>query len=144
MVKDTYSFIKPFILAGNNERYLAVKGNSMWPLLKDGQRVRITTIKKPLKKGKCYLFAYKNALYIHRLFELSDEKACFIGDYSEKIEEVPLEAIIGEMEHNQNRITLFILNLINSIYINTVPGIFRRMRIRNRVFSMFSKLEKLQ
>ena len=143
MIKNDYSFIKPFIFAENNARYFSVKGNSMWPLLKDGQRVRITTIKKPLKKGKCYLFAYKNALYIHRMLKVTGRKACFIGDYSEKIEEVPIESIIGELDSSQNRIVLFIFNLINWIYINTAPGLFRRMRIRNRVFSILSKMEKL-
>jgi len=116
----------------------------MWPLIKDGQRVKISAIRKPFKKGKCYLFVNKNVLYIHRLLRISDKKAFLLGDYSEKIEVVPHEAIIGELEYSQNRIILFILNLINSIYINTVPGIFRGMRIRNRVFSMFAKLEKLQ
>ena len=144
MIKGAYSFIKPVIFDGSTVRYFTVKGNSMWPLLKDGQRASISAIKMPLKRGKCYLFVNKNLLYMHRLFRMSDNKASFIGDYSEKIEEVPVEAIIGELEHKQNRITLFILNLINSIYINTVPGVFRRMRIRNRVFSMLSKLEKLQ
>jgi hypothetical protein len=144
MIKDDYSFIKPLIFAEKNERYFSVKGNSMWPLLKDGQRVKITAIRKPFKRGKCYLFVNKNVLYIHRLLRIYDKKAFLIGDYSEKIEEVPLEAIIGEFEYNQNGVTLFILNLLNWIYINTVPGIFRRMRLRNRVFSMLSKLEKLQ
>ena len=121
---------------------MPVKGNSMWPLLKDGQNVKVSAIKKPLKRGKCYLFVYKNQLYMHRLLKVSNSQACFIGDYSEKTEEVPLDAIIGELENKQSWIALFIVNVINSIYINTDPGIFKRMRIRNKVFSILSKLER--
>lgn len=142
MEKEKYSFIKPLFFAGNNERYLTVRGNSMWPMLKDGQRVKIAKIKRPLKIGRCYLFVYKNLLYTHRLFRISDNKTCFIGDYSGKIEEIPVEAIIGELKYDQKRITNFILSLFNSIYFTIDNGIFKKMRLRNKFFSVISKLDK--
>ena len=143
MIINHYSLIKPVIF-NNNEGYLTVHGNSMWPLLKDGQRVRVSIVKKPLKKSKCYLFIYKNSLYIHRLFEIQNDRVLFIGDYSEKIEEVSKEAIVGELKLDQNRLILFVLSVLNDIFIKIAPGFLKGLRIRKKIFSIISKLEKKQ
>ena len=113
----------------------------MWPFLLHGQKVRIARIHKPIEKGKCYLFIHDNSILIHRLLKVLNGRAVFAGDYSEEIEEIPLEAVIGELKRNQNKIIICILNLINHIFICMLPACAGKIRIRNIILSTFIKFE---
>jgi len=136
------SLIQSFLFSDESEKCVVVNGNSMWPFLLHGQTVRVAPLKKPLKRGWCYLFINDNSIFIHRLVKVLDGNAVFAGDYSDQIEEIPLTAVIGELKQPQNKIFICILNLINHIFIYGALAIAAKTRMRNRILSVILKIEK--
>jgi len=139
---ENISLIQSLLFSGEAEKTVAVNGNSMWPFLQHGQIVTVGRIQNPLKQGRCYLFIHNNSIFIHRLLKTLSGKAVFAGDYSGDTEEIPLESVIGELKISQNKIILFVLNLINNIFIYGLPVLARRTRLRNTLLSAALRLEK--
>lgn len=137
-----YSAIKSLLFANGPTVSMPVASNSMWPLLSQGQKVNVRLIKGPLKNGKCYLFIYKNTLCVHRLLKVKNGQAFFIGDNAERSEKVSSEAVIGELERYQSKMTVFILNLLNQIFFIIFSRIIAEIRIRNKIFAAITRLEK--
>ncbi len=100
----------------STSRDLRVSGNSMQPLLSDGQAIKVSPLQQPITPGKCYVFICNGALHIHRLVKIRKENFFFIGDTSQKIDRVPLGAIIAEPDSKQHLFTILILRYINLFF----------------------------
>ncbi len=141
MISESPKLVKHILFDGKNDCSITVKGYSMWPLYTNGTTVVVTQSKHSLKKGQCYLFIYKNQLLLHRLINIIKNNAFFIGDYSQKVEIVQLNAIIGEAKYQQNWRILFLFRLINWIYIKENKVRFKKERFRNKLNSLLYKLD---
>ena len=114
MVK-TNQAIADFIFH-NNTQGIHVNGDSMQPLLSNGQAVKITPIKQPVRPGKCYVFIRKGVLCVHRLKKIRKEKFFFIGDTSQKTDHVSIDAIVAELDSKQNMYTIQIIRFVNLFF----------------------------
>jgi hypothetical protein len=118
-----YSVIKE-VLFEQGAAFLPVSGSSM-SLGLAGKRVKIVKVRPPFRKGKIYIFVFKNRLYIHRLIGVSGKRARFLGDRSDEFEKVPLDAVIGELARQQSAVIRKIIHGINFCFIRygrTIPG----------------------
>ncbi|MBD3321532.1 MAG: hypothetical protein GF350_10605 [Chitinivibrionales bacterium] len=101
-----------------------VRGGSMSPLIEHGQKVTCIPCSSPLTKGRCYVYVADGVLVVHRLVDMNDTNAEFIGDNTCRRHTILLEQIIGEPAIRENRFRRLIIHLINYIFIKvagTVP-----------------------
>jgi len=95
----------------------SVQGNSMEPLLKEGDSVRIFNVTS-LKPGDCFIFKYNGKMIIHRLAGKIGEYYYFIGDNSSSFEKVSREQIFGVLGCNsKNNKAMQLIRIINWLYL---------------------------
>ncbi len=95
----------------------SIKGNSMEPLLRDGDLVRIckTTC---FKTGDCYIFKNNDKLLLHRLAHRCGDYFYFIGDNSNNFEKVSREQICGVLYDSRcNFLEKKLISFINRLYL---------------------------
>ena len=122
---------------------LKVCGNSMHPFLVNGQEASIISLQSPLKCGKCYIYISGNSLYVHRLVKAKNNTLFFVGDGAQKLEEIPADAVIAELNYKQDAFIIFILRYINLIFIKISRVFPQFIRLRKKVVSAVIKLERL-
>ncbi|OGI07960.1 MAG: signal peptidase I [Candidatus Margulisbacteria bacterium GWF2_35_9] len=80
-----------------NSFQITVVGNSMFPVLKDGDKVLIKKAKE-YEVGSVIVFKYNDeGLLIHRILEIKDGKYYCKGDNCYRLEEVGKNDIIGKV-----------------------------------------------
>lgn len=119
-----------------------MSGNSMQPLLSSGQRVRVLPLQQPVTPGKCYIFVNGRALRIHRLLKISSNNAVFIGDTSQKLDRVSLDAIIAELDYKQNIFVIFILRYINLLFEKAITLFPQCSKLRIKVIHCIIRCER--
>ena len=122
---------------------LKVCGNSMQPFLVNGQEASIVSLQSPLKCGKCYIYIYRNALYVHRLVKSKNNTLFFIGDGAQKLEEIPADAVVAELNYKQDAFFIFVLRYINMIFVKISSVFPQFFRLRRKVVSAVIKIERL-
>jgi hypothetical protein len=110
------AFKSYFVL--NNGNHVRVVGYSMWPSIKNNQKVKISYQIAVLKPGCCYAFFNKNRTIVHRFVHLKKDKAIFIGDRSNSCEEINPDCVIGKVVIQQGALIIWIIAAINFIFIN--------------------------
>ena len=121
--------------------YGKICGNSMQPLLHDGQNVVVDFNITNLSIGKCYVFIKDDKLILHRLVWNNQRFALFIGDNSRSIEKVFLSDIVARLiihgELIVHRYLIVAINILCSI-VQKMPLscqlLFTLRRIFLRVF----------
>lgn len=83
-------------LAKKGMLFVSVRGDSMLPLLKDGDKVRITA-EKYYQLGDILLFVAYNRLNLHRLVAFDDNVFVLKGDNAIKSERVLYDVVVGRM-----------------------------------------------
>ena len=136
-----YRVVKSFLLK-NSVNNLLVKGNSMYPLFTDGERVKIIPLKNSLIPGRCYIFVCNNSLLIHRLLMIKRDSVYFIGDNSQKIDIVSKEAVIAEPESNQNYLVILLLRYINMFFISAIKISSWSSQLRVKIIYLIDSLER--
>lgn len=83
---------------------IRVKGNSMYPLLRDGvDEVNLRRVDRhePIRKGEIYLFRTAGKYVLHRCIELQGDKCHFRGDntcfYTEWSEREDVRALVEQV-----------------------------------------------
>lgn len=99
---------------------LTVTGNSMSPILQDGEIIEIQPDQKTYKKGDIVVFYYKeDSLIVHRILKVINGRYYCKGDNSFRIEDVLYDWIIGKvnLKKDPNKTDEFI---IDSLKINEI------------------------
>lgn len=112
-----------------------IQGNSMEPLLKEGDSVRIFNVTS-LKSGDCYIFKHNGKMIIHRLAGKIGEDYYFIGDNSNSFEKVTREQVYGHLYGNHNnKIKKQLIMIINWLYLHIM-----RRRPPSRAFGLRKRI----
>lgn len=78
---------------------LPVKGNSMYPFLKEGDMVLLQSFRGVPRTGKIVLARYKNAFVLHRIVDGGGKSVFLAGDNNLVLQEqVRHEDLIAEVE----------------------------------------------
>lgn len=118
-----------------------IKGNSMFPLLKNNDTIRIKPLKEEPKVGNCYVFQYHSDLYIHRLLRRENNQYTFLGDNTDNYHTVPRESIKGVPCISENKTIRWIINIINKYFIkkrNSFFNTYLRIKIIHIIFLLFN------
>jgi hypothetical protein len=94
---------------------LSVRGNSMHPVLKEGQTVSIEKLgaEKKLQPGEVYAFKSGGDLVVHRFVKMSAGRAVFAGDNRAFSEVVEPHDIVGRCEIRRIAVLSSVLSGIN-------------------------------
>jgi len=81
---------------GNALEWIPVRGNSMWPTLRSGDRAGLSYAFESVQRGNVVLARVSNALVIHRIVELGAGAVVLRGDNVVTSDPpVPLENVIA-------------------------------------------------
>lgn len=126
----------------NNVKNIHVCGNSMQPLLSNGQAVKVLPLQLPVIPGKCYIFICNGVLRIHRLLKIKKGKVIFIGDTSQKLDSVPFDAIIAELDSKQNIFVILVLRYINLFFNKAITIYPKCTKLRVKVIRCIVRCER--
>lgn len=110
-----YSVIKEIIYKTGGFK-IQIDGDSMNPVLRNGQIVYIAPINQELREGDIILFYRKNILVLHRIIKKYSKRYLLKGDNENEIDMITSDKIIGLYVNNDYTIS----NL--SCEINKVVG----------------------
>jgi hypothetical protein len=99
-----------------NGSIVNVQGSSMWPSIRNDQKVDIVYDPATLLPGTCYAFLFNDRILVHRFVCFEKGKALFIGDRSLVFEAVPPESIIGRILLKQHRSIILAITCINTLF----------------------------
>lgn len=123
------------LIAEQGSMVFSIQGNSMEPLLREGDSVRIFNMTS-LKPGDCYIFKLNGKMIIHRLAGKIEEDYYFIGDNSNSFEKVTREQIFGHLYGNpDNKVEKQLIMIINWLYLH-----FMRRRPPFRAFGLRKRI----
>lgn len=91
---------------------LTVSGNSMFPIIQDGEKIEILPKQKTYEKGDIVVFYYKSNIIVHRILIVDNKRYYCKGDNSFRLEDVSPDFIIGKVniEKDPNKTDTFILD----------------------------------
>lgn len=75
---------------------LTVEGNSMLPVLTNGDHIKIIKTENILV-GDVVVFIYREELLVHRILQIKNEVICCKGDNSFRLEKIKLCDIVGKV-----------------------------------------------
>jgi hypothetical protein len=127
--------VKEFVFE-NGSATLPIKGNSMYPNLKENTLVKIHPL-KTLSAGDCCVYLQRGILVIHRLLFKRNRWAYIAGDNDIKIEKIAIETIIGVAECNESLSKKTVITLINYLFLPLNKTVFFKFRFR--ILYFFSK-----
>lgn len=87
-------------LTHKGELWVEVKGISMLPTLKNGEKVRIVA-KEKYQKGEIVMFCYKDRFLVHRIVKIIKDRCFCKGDNTMSLERISIQDIIGKVEKCQ-------------------------------------------
>lgn len=93
--------------------HVRVEGNSMYPLLCEGEPVTLRPAGKELIPGKVYVFWQGTRLFAHRLLRQKGQTAFFSGDNSRLFQRIAVKDVVGECVVRQCRFFVRIMSIIN-------------------------------
>lgn len=79
-----------------------VYGESMWPLVRQGDRVRIDPNQTPVR-GRLAAALLDGHLVVHRVVSLSDSHCVLLGDFGGRRLSLPITEILGVVTHQWTR-----------------------------------------
>lgn len=91
----TLKFYK--FLAKTGQLKITIEGNSMLPVLKNGDIINVSKI-TTFVPGTVILFVFRNQLVVHRLIKIEGNVLYCKGDNSFVIEKIDRESVIGEVK----------------------------------------------
>ena len=97
---ELYKKIVEQQLAHKGELWLEVKGISMFPTLKNGEKVRIVA-KETYQEGEIVMFCYKDKFLVHRIVKIFKDSCFCKGDNTISLERITTRDIIGKVEKYQ-------------------------------------------
>lgn len=118
------------LLFDENNKHVPIQGNSMSPLLRHNQKVRIVPFDGLLKRGHCYVFIYNGSLVVHRLVGAAKSVAIFMGDKSCSREEVSVDHVLGEVAVQQNALSILLINTITAFLVDVLEFMPFNLRLR--------------
>jgi hypothetical protein len=121
-------------LFGHSDRIrLPVQGNSMYPVLKEGQTVSIEKLdaRTKLRPGEVYAFKSGGDLVAHRFVKMSAGRAVFAGDNRAFPEAVERHDIVGHCEVRRIAVLSSVLSGIN-VLLAVVPFLNRILLLCKR------------
>lgn len=141
-MNNYYQAVSSFLFE-HTPAVVMISSNSMYPFVSEGQQVTIIPLVKPLLHGKCYAYIKNGTITLHRLLAINENSALFIGDSSQKIDDVPLCAVIAEALVVQHDFFRALIHITNSIFCKTARfyPVFKRWRVM--VIRAIIKCERL-
>jgi hypothetical protein len=118
--KITGAIVTGFLFEHSDTVRLPVQGNSMHPLLQDGQMVPITMVDNaaPLRCGDIYAFAWDNRLVIHRFVIMKKDRAVFAGDNRPFHEVVDRSDVVGRYGIRHSALVQLVITTINVLFLS--------------------------
>lgn len=136
--KDNIDFGKMllFFKKYNKKLVITVNGNSMYPSLKEGDKVQIDFEREIHKMGDIILFESKGGYILHRIVKCFDDNTYITkGDNNYLVDEVivSINMIVGSIDTTMNK-TWKIFTGAKMSYIQSII-FFQHMRIKCKVIS---------
>lgn len=79
-----------------------VYGESMWPLVRQGDRVRIDPLQRPTR-GRLAAVLVDGHLVVHRVVQLDLDECLLLGDHGGRPHRVPIGDLLGVVTHQWTR-----------------------------------------
>lgn len=114
---------------------ILISGNSMYPILKDGEYIDIHPFSQNLTLGKCYAFLYSEIIICHRLIAMNGDVLVFSGDNNKTFEYILKSNIVAETAFTDPFIRRFLIILykLTTLYLSYTLHFLRR---RFRTFAL--------
>lgn len=93
---DTINLIRKKILASGRNLEIYVSGNSMEPLIRDGDTIRIAYFPNYVV-GDVVVFVYDCKILVHRILKIDNGRIYCKGDNSFRLERISSDEILGKV-----------------------------------------------
>lgn len=113
------------------EVIIPVKGNSMFPFIKDGQRIALMPLKNSnLRLGDIVLAKWNNQYILHRIIAMNEFQVSLAGDNNlSLIEKTDISNVLGKLKGSFNDKNVFRVHSVLNRYLGILWYFTRIPRI---------------
>jgi hypothetical protein len=109
--------VREFLFEHSNTIAFSIQGNSMYPLVKQGQTLAVSMLDDTtaLKRGGLYVFTMHGILAVHRFARMRKGKAVFSGDNCATTEQIARRDVVGSCDLRQQPMLCRCVNMVNML-----------------------------